>query len=156
MVVIQSPNDVLLLLSLWASCICYGSSPTSALTLSAKSRRTSLGDWMTTMMSSSNLRARLRLLESRSMSEGELDIQESYLNRVDLTADEPTSAVDHPSHYHAQSGVEVIDAVEAWGLGFCLGNVIKYVARAGHKGDAREDLQKALWYLTRELSRYKD
>lgn len=78
-------------------------------------------------------------------------------NRVDLTTDEPiTSAVDHPSHYHAESGVEVIDAVEAWGLGFCLGNVIKYVARAGHKGDAREDLQKALWYLTRELSRYED
>lgn len=80
----------------------------------------------------------------------------NLLDRVDLTADEPTtSAVDHPSHYHAQSGVEVIDAVEAWGLGFCLGNVIKYVARAGHKGDAREDLQKALWYLTRELSRYE-
>ena len=78
------------------------------------------------------------------------------LSRVDLTADEELSAVDHPSHYHAQSGVEVIDAVEAWGLGFCLGNVIKYVARAGHKGDAREDLQKALWYLTRELIRYED
>ena len=98
----------------------------------------------------------MMLSESRSMSEGELDIQERYLSRVDLTADELTSAVDHPSHYHAQSGVEVIDAVEAWGLGFCLGNVIKYVARAGHKGDAREDLQKALWYLTRELSRYED
>jgi hypothetical protein len=52
--------------------------------------------------------------------------------------------------------VEVIDAVEAWGLGFCLGNVIKYVARSGHKGDAREDLQKALWYLVRELSKYED
>src|SRR6056300_733617 len=82
--------------------------------------------------------------------------QEDIIGRLDDYHDELLSAVDHPSHYHAQSGVEVIDAVEAWGLGFCLGNVIKYVARAGHKGDAREDLQKALWYLTRELSRYKD
>lgn len=92
------------------------------------------------------------------MSEGELDIQESYRQRVELTADEPatSSAVEHPSHYHAESGYEVIDAVEAWGLGFCLGNVIKYVARSGHKGNAREDLQKALWYLIRELSKYDD
>ena len=104
----------------------------------------------------------MRLLESRSMISypylsHEDIIGDHQLDRVDLTTDEPiTSAVDHPSHYHAQSGVEVIDAVEAWGLGFCLGNVIKYVARAGHKGEAREDLQKALWYLTRELSRYED
>jgi hypothetical protein len=41
------------------------------------------------------------------------------LDRVDLTADEPmSSSVDHPSHYHSQSGIEVIDAIEAWGLGF--------------------------------------
>jgi hypothetical protein len=79
------------------------------------------------------------------------------LDRIDLTADELTSSsVDHPSHYHSQSGIEVIDAIEAWGLGFCLGNVIKYVARSGHKHDTREDLQKALWYLTRELSRFED
>jgi len=78
------------------------------------------------------------------------------LDRVDLTADLDSSPVDHPPHYHHESGVEVIDAVEAWGLGFCLGNVVKYVARSGHKGDAREDLQKALWYLTRELSKYED
>lgn len=79
------------------------------------------------------------------------------LDRVDLTAEEPaSSSVDHPKHYHSQSGIEVIDAIEAWGLGFCLGNVIKYVARAGYKDNAREDLQKALWYLMRELARYED
>ncbi len=79
------------------------------------------------------------------------------LDRVDLTAEEHvSSSVDHPKHYHSQSGIEVIDAIEAWGLGFCLGNVIKYVARAGYKDNAREDLQKALWYLMRELARYED
>lgn len=64
-----------------------------------------------------------------------------------------SGAVNSPSHYHKASGVEVIVAIEAWGLGFCLGNVIKYVARAGRKdsGTRMEDLHKARWYLNREL-----
>ena len=64
-----------------------------------------------------------------------------------------SGAVNSPSHYHKASGVEVIVAIEAWGLGFCLGNVIKYVARAGRKGSGTrmEDLHKARWYLNREL-----
>jgi hypothetical protein len=61
--------------------------------------------------------------------------------------------VNHPSHYHADSGIEVIDAIEAWGLGFSLGNAVKYIARAGHKNDAIEDLHKALWYVQREVDR---
>ena len=59
--------------------------------------------------------------------------------------------VDHPSHYRRDTGIEAIDAIEAWGLGFNLGNVVKYIARAGHKGDALEDLEKARWYLSREI-----
>jgi hypothetical protein len=64
-----------------------------------------------------------------------------------------SGAVNSPSHYHKASGVEVIVAIEAWDLGFCLGNVIKYVARAGRKdsGTRIEDLHKARWYLNREL-----
>lgn len=80
---------------------------------------------------------------------------QAKVDRVDLSIDEASEAVDHPTHYHAESGIEVIDAIEAWGLNFTLGNVIKYVARSGHKHDAREDLQKALWYLTHELSKYE-
>lgn len=67
--------------------------------------------------------------------------------------DRNSDAVNHPSHYTA-GGVEVIAAIEAWGLGFCLGNAVKYIARAGKKDSAKifEDLQKARWYIERELA----
>lgn len=61
-----------------------------------------------------------------------------------------TAAVDHPAYY-TRGGIEAIDAIEAWGLGFNLGNVVKYVARAGHKGQTLEDLRKARWYINREI-----
>lgn len=60
--------------------------------------------------------------------------------------------INHPSHYHAETGVEVIDAIEAWGLGFSLGNSVKYIARSGHKERALEDLKKARWYLDRAIA----
>lgn len=68
------------------------------------------------------------------------------------------SAVQHPSHY--QSGkIEAIDVIEDFNLGFCLGNVIKYVLRAGKKKEPGksvtesevQDLEKAEWYLSREI-----
>lgn len=63
------------------------------------------------------------------------------------------SGVDHPAHYRADSGIEAIDVIEAWDLGFCLGNALKYICRAGMKGDAVEDLEKARWYIDREIQR---
>lgn len=60
--------------------------------------------------------------------------------------------VNRPPHY-TFGAVEVIDAVEAWALDFHLGNVVKYVARAAHKGDRLCDLKKARWYLDREIRR---
>mgnify|MGYP001611350049 FL=1 len=60
--------------------------------------------------------------------------------------------VNHPSHY-TLGGIEVIDAIEAWGLGFHEGCVVKYVARARHKGRELEDLRKARWYLDRLIKR---
>ncbi|MCA9173062.1 MAG: DUF3310 domain-containing protein [Planctomycetales bacterium] len=56
-------------------------------------------------------------------------------------------------HHYTFGGIEVIDAIEAWSLGFHLGNVVKYVARAAHKGNYLEDLRKARWYLQREIER---
>lgn len=60
-------------------------------------------------------------------------------------------AVNHPQHYQHESGVEVITITET--MGFCLGNVIKYVLRSHRKGRQLEDLRKALWYLNREIAR---
>lgn len=62
--------------------------------------------------------------------------------------------VDHPSHYGGiQNIYETIKVIEAWGLNFNLGNAIKYISRAGKKGDIKEDLQKAAWYLNREIEK---
>jgi Protein of unknwon function (DUF3310) len=63
--------------------------------------------------------------------------------------------VNHPSHYQGK-GIECIDVIEAFKLSFNLGNTIKYVLRAGKKGDLVEDLEKAKWYLQREINRKKD
>lgn len=61
-------------------------------------------------------------------------------------------SVDHPPHYQS-GGMEVIDVIEAYSLGFRLGNAVKYILRAGRKGDRLEDLRKAQWYLNREIER---
>ena len=63
-----------------------------------------------------------------------------------------TDPINRPEHY-TYGPVEVIDAIEAWALGFHLGNVVKYVARSAHKGSALEDLRKARWYLDRAIKR---
>jgi hypothetical protein len=62
--------------------------------------------------------------------------------------------INHPDHYNV-GGIEVIDAIEAWKLGFNLGNAIKYIARADTKGMKEKDLRKAIWYIQRELGENK-
>lgn len=63
--------------------------------------------------------------------------------------------IDHPPHYGGKDNpYEAIKVIEAWGLGFCLGNALKYIARAGKKTtDRTKDLRKAMWYLNREIGR---
>ena len=58
--------------------------------------------------------------------------------------------VNHPNHYN-KGKFEVIDVIEDWGLGFNLGNAIKYIGRCEHKENKKQDLEKALWYIKREL-----
>ena len=62
--------------------------------------------------------------------------------------------VNHPNHYQGQK-FEVIDIIEDYQLGFHLGNVLKYILRAGRKSDRVEDLRKAVWYLEREIANEK-
>lgn len=73
-----------------------------------------------------------------------------------------SSAVTHPKHYNAGK-IEVIEAIEDWKLGFHRGNAVKYIARAGKKCQQGrleldceiEDLEKARWYLDREIERLR-
>lgn len=71
---------------------------------------------------------------------------------ADIVSTHHTDTVNHPAHYIV-GGVETIDFIEAKGLGYHLGNVIKYVTRADHKGQKLEDLKKAQWYLNRAIEK---
>jgi len=62
--------------------------------------------------------------------------------------------VNHPKHYTSHpSGIECIEVAEHYG--FCIGSAIKYLWRAGLKGDAVEDLHKAVWFIEREIKNRK-
>lgn len=67
------------------------------------------------------------------------------------------SSINHPAHYGGDTTYEAIKVIEAWSLNFCLGNAIKYISRAGKKDPACfvEDLEKARWYLDREIANQK-
>jgi cytidyltransferase-like protein len=92
--------------------------------------------------SSSELVNNLHISEEIKRSEISLEksIQKHHLD----------SLVDHPSHYN-QGPKEVIDLIEenGYGNGFCYGNAIKYLLRAPHKGEEKQDLEKAIWYIRR-------
>lgn len=68
----------------------------------------------------------------------------------------PKDMVNSPSHYTV-GGIETIDFIEAKGLDkdYYLGNAIKYISRANHKGNRLEDLKKAQWYINRAISNFK-
>ena len=62
-----------------------------------------------------------------------------------------------PDYYGGEDNpYEAIDVIEAWDLGFCLGNVLKYICRAGLKNGGKRDLEKAAWYLNRAIERWED
>ncbi len=63
--------------------------------------------------------------------------------------------INRPPHY-TRSAIEPIAVIEAWNLGFHAGNVIKYIARADHKGSKLDDLRKARWYLDRAIEQIAD
>ena len=61
--------------------------------------------------------------------------------------------VNHPYNY--VKGIEPIEVIESWDLNFSLGNAIKYILRSPYKGKQIEDLEKARWYIDREINRLK-
>ena len=65
---------------------------------------------------------------------------------------ETKEMINHPSHYKGNN-LEVIDIIEDYDLGFCLGNAIKYILRAAKKENRKQDLMKALWYIEREIDK---
>jgi hypothetical protein len=70
---------------------------------------------------------------------------------ADIVTTHHTDMVNNPPHY-TTGGVETIDFIEAKKLDYNLGNVVKYITRADHKGDKYEDLCKARWYLNRAIA----
>ena len=82
-----------------------------------------------------------RISEALNIDFKELDIKE-----------DKKEMVDHPKHYN-MGKYEAIEVIEDWGLGFNVGNTVKYISRAGHKDNILQDLKKALWYLDREIKR---
>jgi hypothetical protein len=68
--------------------------------------------------------------------------------------EKPADVVNNPAHY-TDGGIETIDYIEAKGLGYHLGNAVKYISRAGKKGTNQglEDLRKAQWYLARAIEK---
>jgi len=79
-------------------------------------------------------------------------------NLVDTVKAENTTSnmIEHPPHYGGADDLyEAIKVIEAWQLGFNLGNTVKYIARADHKNNPVQDLEKAEFYLKREITRRK-
>lgn len=64
--------------------------------------------------------------------------------------------VNHPSHYSEGRNYEPIDVIDDWGLDFCLGNVVKYISRAGRKDDILQDLRKAEYYLHYKIKQLEE
>jgi hypothetical protein len=62
--------------------------------------------------------------------------------------------VNSPAHYQGKN-FEVIDIINDYSLNFELGNAIKYILRADKKGNKKQDLEKAIWYLNHELSKFR-
>jgi hypothetical protein len=78
-------------------------------------------------------------------------IVSSHGTPIQIEMIEPKSdPVNHPAHYKV-GGMETIDFIEAKRLNYNMGNAVKYITRADHKGSRKQDLEKAIWYLKREL-----
>jgi len=97
-------------------------------------------------------KARMQSAVSRDPEGDKIDAMVEKLFAEKIVHKHHTDMVNNPPHY-TQGGIETIDFIEAKSLGYNLGNVVKYITRADHKGDKHEDLCKARWYLNREIAK---
>jgi len=81
----------------------------------------------------------------------------NFCNKLDqeLSKQEFIDLVNEPPHYKSKGGIESIEVIESFELNFNLGNVIKYILRSDKKGNKKQDLEKAQWYLKREIEKFK-
>lgn len=91
------------------------------------------------------------------MSDSLKKFEEMNDREATFTIDEDdNSSVIHPQHYGGKNNpYEAIKVIEAWEVGFNLGNTLKYISRAGKKDNIIQDLEKALFYLDREIQNRK-
>ena len=96
-----------------------------------------------------------------------LPLGDIFVNKDANEITEEFNSVNKPAHYTAGRKYEPIDVIEDWNLGFCAGNALKYISRAGRKSSGSlskkektiEDIDKAIWYLQRykkEIAESKD
>jgi hypothetical protein len=129
----------------------------------AKPKKATPKKWKTLHISSSNnsveqaMELAYQAGKGRIRPQDEVDKYHVKLKNVapyvpmQITMEEPKSdPVNHPAHYK-YGGIETIDFIEAKELNYNMGNAVKYITRADHKGSRRQDIEKAIWYLKREL-----
>lgn len=104
------------------------------------------------------MEARVIRTLSEAIAESERMVESSNIDKYGahkvMKEIQEREMVNHPDHYQG-SKMEVIDIIEDYNLGFSLGNAIKYILRADKKGNKKQDLEKAIWYLERELSKFR-
>lgn len=88
-------------------------------------------------------------------------VKENYsiYNSSKFPSNDSIDPVNHPGHYGgSENPYEAIKVINSWGLGFALGNTVKYISRAGKKDPDKEleDLKKAAWYLKHHISNKED
>lgn len=90
-------------------------------------------------------------MNKKQMCKGCIDPNEIGCDDCELVDD--VNSINHPEHYGGDTTYEAIKVIEAWDLGFHLGNAVKYISRAGKKSKETEaqDLKKAVWYIERKI-----
>ena len=91
------------------------------------------------------------LLDRRSEArKAQLEAEYKAVEKEIEKAESASDPVEKPYHY-TRGNIEPITAIEDWKLNYNLGNAVKYISRCQYKWDKKQDIEKAIWYLKREL-----